>query len=259
MHVSVLSKSDQKIEFVLSDTTPAFANALRRAMISEVPTLAVDYVDILDNTSVLFNEVLAHRIGLMPLEFESGKLNKVEDCKCEGKGCGLCQVVLALEKTGPCMVYSKDFKSANKDVKPVDGDIVIAELLENQSLKLEATARLGTGREHAKWQAAVVGYQYYPDVEVSNQAKAKKFASDNKLEFLNSKLEVEDARTIDVIGTKDPEGSFEIKGNPKKFVFTVETISGLGVSDIVLQALNVLEEKATEFRKQLKALKAEAA
>src|SRR3989338_6455130 len=112
MHVSVLSKSDQKLEFVLSDTTPAFANALRRAMISEVSTLAVDYVDILDNTSILFNEVLAHRIGLMPLEFEPGKLNKVEDCKCEGKGCALCQVVLALKRTGPCFVYSKDFKSA---------------------------------------------------------------------------------------------------------------------------------------------------
>ena len=258
MHVSVLNKSDQKLEFVLSDATPAIANALRRAMISEVSTLAIDYVDILENTSVLFNEVLAHRIGLMPLEFSVGKLNKIEDCKCECKGCALCQVVLVLEKTGPCIIYSKDFKSSNKDVKPTDPDIVIGELFENQNLKLEATARLGTGKEHTKWQAAVVGYQYYPEVETSNQAKAKKFASDNNLDFLNSKLEIEDPKKLDIIGIKDPEGSFEIKGNPKKFVFTVESVSGLTASEIVLQALGVLEEKATEFRKQLKALKAEA-
>ena len=64
-------------------------------------------------------------------------------------------------------------------------------------------------------------------------------------------MEIEDPKKLDIIGIKDPEGSFEIKGNPKKFVFTVETVSGLTASEIVLQALGVLEEKATAIYKLL--------
>ena len=258
MKVKILSKKGNKVHFLLSGTTPAFANALRRIMISEVPTLAVDYVNIEDNNSVFFDEVLAHRIGLVPLEFPD-KLNLKEECKCEGKGCALCEATLVLEKSGPCFVHAKDLKSSNKEVKPVEGDSIIVELLEKQKVKLEAVARLGRGTEHAKWQAANAVYQTYPVVEVSNVAKAKKFMKDNGLDEVfdtSGKIEVSDLTKIDLIGLKDPEGSFEVKEDDTKFIFKVESISGLAPEDIILQSVEILKKKTEEFKSQLKELKA---
>ena len=73
--------------------------------------------------------------------------------------CSRCEVAFALKKKGPCMVYSEDLKSSDKKVKPVHGKIPIVELMEGQELELEATAQLGLGKDHAKWQGAVVGYE----------------------------------------------------------------------------------------------------
>lgn len=256
MKAKLLSKKGSQVSFILSGITPALANAMRRIMTSEIPTLAVDYVNIYDNTSVFFDESLAHRIGLIPWKFS--KLNLQQECKCAGKGCVLCQVSLVLEKTGPGMVYAKDFKSSNKEVKPVEPDMIVAELLDGQKIKLEAIARLGKGSEHAKWQAANASYQTFPVVEVNNATKAIKYIKDHGLDFLKvsvNKITVDDVTKIDVIGIKDPDGSFEIKEDDSKYIFRVESVSGLDPKDIILNSVKILENKAAEFKKELKALK----
>ncbi|GAG06460.1 unnamed protein product, partial [marine sediment metagenome] len=172
MKIKILQKKGDRLAFLLDGTSPAFANALRRVMISEVPTLAIDEVSITDNSSVLFDEVIAHRLGLIPLTFPVGRMNLPEECKCKGKGCPMCQVVLKLGTTGPGMVYSGSLKSSNKAVKPTDSKIPIAELLKGQGIKLQAIARLGLGRTHIKNHAANAAYQYYPELE-SNGAKGR--------------------------------------------------------------------------------------
>lgn len=169
MNVKVTKKRVDKVEFSIEGITPAFANALRRTMISEVPTLAVEFVDFHENTSVLFDEIIAQRMGLIPLKFTIDKFNFTDSCKCDGEGCPSCQVVFAIEKTGPSTVYSGDMKSSNSDVKPAAATFPIVELLEGQRLKLEATARLGVGKDHAKFQAAIAAYKYVPeDTSVTN-------------------------------------------------------------------------------------------
>ncbi|MCJ7761810.1 DNA-directed RNA polymerase subunit D, partial [Candidatus Bathyarchaeota archaeon] len=67
MEISTVKREGNTIRFMVSGVTPAFANALRRTVIAEVPTMAIDDVMILENTSVLFDEFLAHRLGLIPL------------------------------------------------------------------------------------------------------------------------------------------------------------------------------------------------
>jgi len=166
MKVSLSEKKGSKLTFVLQGATPAFANALRRIMVSEIPTMAIDSVEFHENDSVLFDEVIAHRLGLLPIAFEPGKFNFTKDCKCGGKGCPLCQVVFAVERKGPGVVYSGDMMSSNKEARPTSPDFPIVELLDGQSIKLEATAIMGTGKEHAKWQAANASYQYYPEIVV---------------------------------------------------------------------------------------------
>ena len=70
MNIKILEKSDMKVRFLLEKASPAFANALRRVAKNEVPTLAIEYVDFEENTSGMFDELIAHRLGLIPLTFD---------------------------------------------------------------------------------------------------------------------------------------------------------------------------------------------
>jgi DNA-directed RNA polymerase subunit D len=159
MKVEILSLNENEIKFSVDGLSQSLASALRRVMLSEVPTMAIEWVDFKKNDSALNDEIIAHRLGLVPLTFDKKVYNLPSECSCNGKGCSRCQVKLTLKKKGPCTVYAEDLKSTDKDVKPVYPKIPIVELLEDQELQLEATAQLGIGREHAKWQAAVVGYE----------------------------------------------------------------------------------------------------
>ncbi len=262
MKISMISKKREPVlRFVLEGATPAFANSLRRIMISEVPTLAVDWVEIHKNNSALFDEVVAHRLGLIPLSFDPAKFNLQEECKCEGSGCPNCQVVFALERTGPCTVYSGDMKSSNRDVKPVSPDFPIVELLEGQSIKLEAVARLGRGTEHAKWQAAIASYQYYPEIEVKKgtpEKELKRIASSlpkGVVEVRAGKLVLADPFKADEVRqAEELSDAVKVKLNPEKFLFRVESVSGLPAPYIVSKAAEILEAKAQEFRKKVKEL-----
>lgn len=159
MKVEVLSHKGAEMRFSVDGVKPAFAGALRRIMISEIPTMAIEYVDFKKNDSALTDEVVANRLGLVPLTFDAKAYNLPADCKCEGKGCSRCQVTLVLKKKGPAVVYSGDMKSTDKEVRPVQDKIPITELFEGQEMQFEAVAQLGKGKDHAKWQGAVVGYR----------------------------------------------------------------------------------------------------
>lgn len=142
MDVDIIELSDRKIKFVLSGVSPAFANSLRRSMIAEVPSLAIDDVNIYENTSVLFDEMLALRLGLIPLKSDLELYVSRSECDCEG-GCPRCQVSIMLSVEGPKIVYSNELKSADPKVAPVDDNTPIIELKEGQKVVLEAVARLG--------------------------------------------------------------------------------------------------------------------
>lgn len=255
MKIKLLSKSKEKITFLLEDSTPAFANALRRIMSSEIPTLAVDWIEMHENSSVLFDEVVAHRVGLMPLAFDPSKMNLPGECKCKGKGCPLCQAVLALEKTGPCVVHSSDFKSSNRAVKPTDPNFLIVELLDNQKIKFEAVAQLGKGEDHIKWQAANAAYSYYPELEVTNPEKAKKSLSlcpKNVLVARGNKVAIKDPEKCDLCRMCEERDGLKLRPNETKFIFRVESVSGLDPVHIVSASAQILEEKADIFKKELR-------
>ena len=160
MKIKILEKNGREIKFSIEGITPGFANALRRVMMTEVPTMAIEWVDFKKNDSVLPDEILANRLGQVPLTFDRKAYNLPGNCKCEGKGCSRCQVEMVLKKKGPGVVHSGDLKSKAKDVQPVFDKIPITELFKDEELQFEATAQLGLGKEHTKWQAAVAGYNY---------------------------------------------------------------------------------------------------
>jgi DNA-directed RNA polymerase subunit D len=156
--IEILEKSNDIIKFSVEGIKPSFANALRRIMISEIPTMAIEWVDFKKNDSALYDELLAHRLGLIPLTYDKKAYKLPEECKDASVKDAQCFAKLKLNKKGPCVVYSGDLESEDESVKPVFDKIPIVELLEGQEIELIAYARLGYGREHIKWQGAVVGY-----------------------------------------------------------------------------------------------------
>ncbi|MFH7880963.1 MAG: DNA-directed RNA polymerase subunit D [Candidatus Aenigmatarchaeota archaeon] len=157
--IEILEKNKDSIKFSIENLKPGFANALRRIMLFEIPTMAIEWVDIKKNDSSLYDEILAHRLGLIPLTYDKKfykipeEAKNIDDVKEPSLYCKL-----ILKKKGPCIVYSGDLESEDENVKPVFNNIPIVQLLEGQEIDIIAYARLGYGREHVKWQASVVGY-----------------------------------------------------------------------------------------------------
>ena len=253
MDIKILKKTDKKLEFVLEGVDAAFANALRRIMMCEIPTMAIEYVDIEENTSGLFDEVVAHRLGLIPLTFSSS-FNVKETCKCDGKGCSQCEAILVLEKEGPCLVKAGDMKSNDEDVMPVDANIPIVELLGGQRIKFEAVAQLGYGRDHAKWQAANVGYKNQTNIRLNQDIaeKALKVCPVNVFEKKGDTVKTANPMNCILCMKCSDIGAATITPEETSFIFAVESISGLSSREILLKALDALESKADEFKKELK-------
>jgi DNA-directed RNA polymerase II subunit RPB3 len=169
-NIEILEMNDEYMEFELTKSDTSMANALRRMIIAEVPTMAIDQVFIHENTSVLFDEFLAHRLGMVPLRcYEIDKYNTLAECDCEN-GCQKCRIVYELDVT--CTtdttldVTTKDLVLQTTDggqdcdddtVQPVsvasdlENHILIAKLRKGQCLKFEAHAYKGISKQHAKW------------------------------------------------------------------------------------------------------------
>ena len=161
--VDIIEKSGERIVVKFTNIPRQYVNSLRRLAISEVPTLAIDDVVMLENSSVMHDEAVAHRLGLIPLRTDPGRFIMPHECDCKSTlGCSKCRVLLVLDSEATDktkVVTSGELVSEDELVKPVSKDIPIIVLAPNQKLKFEAYARLGTGKDHAKWQptsAAVV-------------------------------------------------------------------------------------------------------
>ncbi|MFO7872224.1 MAG: DNA-directed RNA polymerase subunit D [Candidatus Undinarchaeales archaeon] len=159
MKINIKQSTDKKLNFTLEDSNEKFSNALRRAILTEIPVLAIDEVTFFENDSGLYDEFIAHRLGLVPLEGDTKGMKFPDECKCKGKGCSKCQIKFTLIKKGPSTVYSGDLKGPAK-FGAVDEKIPITKLKEDSKIKLEATAVLGKGKDHAKWQPGIVSYNY---------------------------------------------------------------------------------------------------
>lgn len=186
--ISEGSKRFYELKFELSGTDVSMANAIRRIMIAEVATLAIDSVQVIDNTSPLHDEYIAHRLGLIPLGTDYIDQFKFRfDCEednCEGQ-CPKCAVEFQLKVIGdanlPTVVTSHDLLKthANNDntlsmsVNPIHDSgnprsadnrgIIISRLAPGQVLHLDLIARKGIGKDHAKWSpVCTVSYRIYP-------------------------------------------------------------------------------------------------
>lgn len=280
--IEILELKDDSIVFILSKTDLSVANALRRIMIAEVPTMTIDLVEFEANSSVLIDEFIAHRLGLIPMtSHKMDKFNYTRDCSCIEK-CPHCSVDFKLHVT--CNdertrdVTSLDLFSQDPDIQPVgntgseeEHGILIVKLRKGQELKLRATAKKGVGKEHAKWSPVCgISFQFDPDIRI-NSNRMEELTDQQKLDWANScptkvykyveeskRVEIEDAvrcmycqeckRKAADLGKPD---LVTIGSKQDRFIFSVEVTGALRPEEIVLSALNVLKLKLANVQANL--------
>ena len=260
MEVEILgyNKKANRLAFVVRDSSASMMNALRRIAIDEVPVMAIEDVEIRKNSSVLYDETIAHRLGLVPLTTDSESYNLPSECKCNGAGCARCQVKLTLSYDEPGMVYSDELKSKDPKIKPAFGKIPIVKLIKGQKLEVEVTAVLGKGKEHAKWSPGLVFYKHYPVFKITQEIKDHSLVetfpgifeekggkiSINESEFLKSHL----TDSIEEI----TGGSVKVEDKENDFVVFVESWGQLGCKEILESSMEIFNDKLAAFQEGLK-------
>jgi DNA-directed RNA polymerase II subunit RPB3 len=281
--VGNISSSVESISFELRDTDLSVANALRRVMLSEVPTLAIDLVEVEYNNTVLNDEFITHRLGLIPVI--SRDVDQFQAWYEEGDdnmGNELSEVEFTLsvycDSDEPLTVTSNDMEVDVQypNIAPINyrvpnqKGIVIVKLSKGQALKLRATVRKGIGKDHAKWNpCATAVFRIPPVIHIDNQALSGLTLS-QKRELVEScptkvftlnpdsnEIEAEniEAYTYDneIVLKAESFGVGEailIREKQNHFNFTVETTGALEPEQIVIRALNVLKKKLLRIREE---------
>ena len=219
-------------------------------MLAEVPTIAIDIVEVNTNTSSLADEYIAHRLGLIPLSSKNVEdVKYTRDCDCEGY-CDLCSVILTLRAkcTGSDImtVYARDLvvsiPGANEWVgTPVITDSeqkgsIIVKLRQGQEIDMKCIAKKGIAKEHAKWApTAAIAFEYDPT---------------NKLKHLDYWYEESAKDEWPVGANRDWDGDqpeenepFNYDAVPQRFFLNVETVGSIDPDTCVQQGIKVLQQK----------------
>ncbi|KAH8699295.1 RNA polymerase II subunit 3 [Talaromyces proteolyticus] len=249
--VTVREAEPYRVDFKLASVDLSLANALRRTMLAEVPTVAIDIVEVEANTSVLPDEFLAHRLGLIPLNSRNcdQDMEYNRDCTCES-WCSRCSVRLTLharcnQADQVMAVYSRDLvvsgDRANEWVgNPVITDPegkgpLIAKLIKGQELKLSCIARKGIAKEHSKWApTSAIGFEYDPH---------------NNLKHIDYWYEEDPVKEWPISENgkwetpNPPDQPFDYDAQPSTFYVDVESIGNLEPDVIVQQGIYTLQTK----------------
>ena len=266
MEIEVRSQNDDEMIFIVRDAEVPFINAIRRVAMVNVPKIAIEDVNILVNDSAMFNEVLAHRLGLTPLVSDLDALEGLslpEDDDWEEFSNG---IMFYLKEVGPKVVYSKDLKSSDSRIKPVYDTIPLVKLKEGEKLDIEAVAKVGYGKEDAKWiPTTVCAYKQYPeitfneDVEIDYDCAQACPRGILKSDKRSKKIKiVEEHENSPLIGVEEcamckscvrasDNGYINVGFRPNDFIFRIETDGAMPPKEVLLKACDVLGEKADKF------------
>jgi DNA-directed RNA polymerase subunit D len=270
MRVRVLASSPESARLLLEDSEPSYANALRRVLVADVPKMAIEDVEFhlgpirgedgkeYESVAPLFDEMVAHRLGLIPIPTDLSLYNERATCpSCHGEGCPSCTIIYSLNKRGPCLVTSGDLEPiGDPKLRPKDADIPIVKLGEGQAMLVYATAVLGTGKEHAKWQPTHgVGYQYLPTVKVGNKAldvlsPDVPFCTAHMLTTTLEETPVEidaECATCKKFIEAYKTDTLKVGNDAGRIVLQFETDGSMGAKDVLTAGLDILTKRFTDL------------
>jgi DNA-directed RNA polymerase subunit D len=288
MEFEILELSDTKGRMIISDVSPAVVNALRRTLLSDIPKMAIDNVEFhlgpirdehgkeYESATPLFDEIISHRLGMVPIPTDLSLFGYKKDCVCGGEGCPNCTIMYSLNKRGPSeqeglesvTVYSNELQLVIQKLEGVSekrysetfqikDKIPLVKLNRSQAILLYATAELGSGSRNAKWQAAnAVGYQYFPIIEIDENkcdggGSCVVNCPRDVLDIENNKAEIIDLENCSLCKACEEGCSLEaikISGDTSKFIFQFETDGSLTAKDAFIKALDIMKDEFEELR-----------
>ncbi|MDP8023127.1 MAG: DNA-directed RNA polymerase subunit D [Nitrososphaeria archaeon] len=255
MTVEVLEKDKLNLTIKVEGYPLDLVNGLRRYAMSEVPTLAIEDVVFIENSSLVYDESLAQRLGLVPLKTPKKYLD-MEDAQ-------LMLVLDASAEDSVRTVYSGDLVPVeDKEVKPVSNEIPILKLAPKQNIKLEAYARLGKGKKHSKYSPtskAIVKPTPVINIKNPKTENAKKIVDScprNVFEITDGNLIAKNPYSCTYCEEclKVDKESLEITEKPGSYIFGVESIGQLEAKDIVIESANLIIKDLDEIEKRLDSL-----
>ncbi|MEM0368965.1 MAG: DNA-directed RNA polymerase subunit D [Desulfurococcaceae archaeon] len=273
LNVEILEKNQYALKLYIRDLPLHVLNAIRRTVISEVPVMAIDYVIFIENSSVFYDEYIAHRLGLIPLDSENAydKYKSPEECMEAGEKRTFstdCFAKFDLEaeglENGMLTIYSGDLVPSDPDIKPVFDKIPLAKLVKGQRIKLEAFARLGRGREHIKWSpVSVATHKYVPKIIVNDNCngcgKCIDVCPRGLLKLSDGKVSVDKSRELSCNFCRLCEQVCELRAikvshKENEYILYFEFTGALSPRKTLVEASNILIKKLDEFEEKLKNL-----
>lgn len=269
MDVEIVEKTPFSITLRLRGVSLHLVNAIRRVIMAEVPTMGVDYVVFTQNSSVFYDEYIAHRLAMIPLTSDHAleKYLPPEECAEAGeKGVFSedCFVKLELEAEAlgpePVVVYSGQLRSSDPDVKPVFDNIPVVKLVGDQKIRLEAYARLGRGKEHIKWSpVSIAAHKYVPKISIdyskcnpSSCGKCLEICPRNVFRLVDGKVVLSDRYELtctlcQLCEHACPSSAIKVSWAEDEFFLKLETTGSLSVRNILLKSLDILTKKLDDF------------
>lgn len=276
MRIRELKKD--RVNFILENVDLALANSIRRVVMADIPTVAIDMVEIHSNTTVLPDEFIAHRLGMVPLvsaNCDEG-IRYTRDCTCLS-GCKYCAIELRLDvacnDNHTMEVTSNHLEVVEFTADPgstegvQEGDeiakrgegfgnpvgkndpsvppVLICKMRKGQELRLRCVAKKGIAKEHAKWSpCSAVAFEYDPHNKLRHTTYW--YEDDERVEWPLS----ENAKEEEPPRDDEP---FDFNARPRKFYIDVETDGSLGPQEVMLKGLAELQTKLANLILALKA------
>jgi DNA-directed RNA polymerase subunit D len=229
--------------------------------------MAIDDVIMIENSSAMSDEMLAHRLGMVPLTTDLDRYVLPEDCTCESEfGCNKCRVILTLDADpgdSTVTVYSRDIQSEDPNTHPVQGEIPLVKLVKGQRIRFEAYARLGKGKDHARWQpVAGCSYKYLPNIRIYSRrcnlcGDCVEACSKNILSIKDDRLVTNDLTECTlceacVQACKIKSPAIKVEPDKDSYIFQIESTGALPIDRLIVKGTEILTEKTKIFLEQLK-------
>lgn len=254
MKLELIKKKKGKITFEIKDASVAYANTLRRVFSTEVPTMAISTVEFKQNSSALYDEIVAHRLGLVALKTDLQSYNMPSEGAPESAAT---HVTFTLKAVGPKTIYASDLKSNDSKVVPVYPETIILKLFDKQEVELIATAHLGLGKEHMKWSPCLATYYYKPKITVNNKSITpeilEQFPPQVRTKGQIDAEKIDSPELIDACRDINKDVvKIEYENPHTDFVFTIEAWGQLTPEAIVEEGIKQYNAQLDEFKKLLK-------
>jgi DNA-directed RNA polymerase subunit D len=238
--MKIIEKKENQITFS-AEIEESLINAIRRYL-NQIPILAIDESEISRNDSPLFDEVVSHRLGLVPLEMDK-VIKEGEEIKLK----------LSVNKEG--YVYSGELKGK---VKPVYDKIPITSLNKGQELEITAIAKIGKGSDHAKFSPGLIFYRNIVDIKIDKDCPKEvvEICPQKILTNESGKVTVTDSIKCDMceacteVCQKMKKDSIKLIPT-KELMVTLESFGQLSVEELFNKSISVLKKDLAEVSKKI--------